>query len=133
METSRTSNKQNTYTLNSPFKIKNDKTIARKYALILLKVYQDYVNGYELGYNRKKLIQDSIGQISNKHLQWSWSDRALCMEFAAFNYNDLLTYNKKDRKWYPGSKLNKYIEYHFQNTELSEITPFSDAIKLIKQ
>jgi len=133
LKTSGTPNKQNNYTLNNPFIIKNNKLIVRNYALILLKVYQDYINGYNSGYNRKQLIQDSIGKISDKHLQWNWTNRALCNEFATFNYNNLLTYNKKERKWYPGIDLIKYIEYHFQNTELSEIVPFNDAIELIKQ
>ena len=96
-------------------------------ALILLYTYQ---NGAGKAYSKKELVGAALGHIDYKYIAWPWSDAAFCNEFAAFNYNGVLQYDKVRKKWAAGPKLKEYIEFHFgpaSKLPLNGWTPYDAA------
>lgn len=107
---------QSNYNLRKPLTYSKHmpKPIITEYALILLKVAQDNKKDWGNTYSKKELVSIALGHIHNKFKFWGWgTDGAMSSTFAAFNYNDLLTFNKKTKKWCQGNRLIEYLKYHF--------------------
>lgn len=104
------------------------------YALILLKVVQIDSNHPKIdGYTKKELVIDALGHLNTKFQNWQMSDAAFCAEFAAFNHNDLLVFNRKTNRWYPGGNFYRYFNYHFGPygmVPLDRNSAYDDAIEV---
>jgi len=134
MITYNTNNCQSNYNLRNPtIHTKHmPKPIITEYALILLKVAQDNKKDWGNAYTKKKLVSIALGHIHEKFKFWKWkSNSALSSTFAAFNHNNLLFYDKKEKKWYQGKRLIEYINYHFgpyTDVPLKFKTCYDDAV-----
>lgn len=134
MITTKTGNSISNYNLRRPVtKTKHmPEPIITNYALILLKVIQDDLNSPVVkGYTKKELVQDALGHLSIKFKNWQMSNAAFCSEFASFNHNNLLTFNRKTNRWYPGINLLKYFQYHFglySEVPITSPLPYDEAV-----
>ena len=134
MITKKTGNSISNYNLRKPItKSKHmPEPIITNYALILLKVIQDDLNSPVVkGYSKKELVADALGHLHDKYKFWHFSDAAFCSEFASFNHNNLLFFNRKTKRWYPGINLLKYFNYHFglySAVPISSPLPYDEAV-----
>jgi hypothetical protein len=104
--------------------------IITNYALILLYVYQDAA---PQGYKKRELVGRSLGHIDEKYVLWDWSPAAFSEEFAVFNHNHLLRYDRKMWRWLMGPNLKTYLTYHFGGTgritlDLND-APYAQAVE----
>jgi hypothetical protein len=135
MNTWKTNNRQNNYTLENPLYKKSKHQpmpIVANYALMLLKVYQDNQGGY----TKKDLVGQALGHISDQYVTWNgWTNGAFCMEFSAFSTNMLLEYRKDQKLWFWGSRMTEYLKFHFGNHPDINLDgyPFNDAIEYNKK
>ena len=102
--------------------------IIANYALILLWAYQ---NGNGQGFSKKQLVGEALGYLDYRFKVWDMSSAGFCSEFAAFNHNRVLTYDKHKRLWFVGSNLREYLDYHFgpsSRVPLCGWKPYDEAV-----
>lgn len=85
--------------------------IIANYALILMWAYENGSSGQ--GFSKKRLVGEALGYLDYRFKVWDMSSAGFCAEFAAFNHNRVLTYNKQQRLWFVGDNLRAYLDYHF--------------------
>lgn len=118
MFTSGTGNSQSNYNLTTPLKQTKHMPmpVFTNYALILTwALQQKHTQHKEKGFTKKEIIGKALGYINYKFIGWPWTNGAFSSVFAAFNYNGLLTFDEKTKRWYCGPNLNRYVEHHFIN------------------
>lgn len=131
MKTFKTNNSISNINLTCPLKQSEHQPvpIIASYALILLWAYQ---NGNSCqGFSKKQLVGEALGYLDYRFKAWDMSPAGFCSEFAAFNHNRVLTYNKHKRLWFVGNNLREYLVYHFgpnSRVPLCGWKPYDEAV-----